>query len=291
MNSYFLIGPVTKDIIKKEGTSYQSTGGPVYYQSAVISQMGQEVMVMVTLAPKDDYLLDSFSNDVRIFPVYKNQTMEFSNYYPTDDPNQRVQSAILPKNPIEVEDLQIINLKNFDAILLSPLSPYDIPLNTVKYLYKSGKPLYIGVQGYLRHLENDNVVIRPWKKYKEFLPFFKMIFLDEVEAGVIIGENSLSLIDVAKQLSSYGPEEVIITRGDRGSIIYHSETDHTYQIPAEPTHEIVDPTGLGDTYMASYIMKRHEAISPYESGRYASKIASLKLRSRGAVDCKVFNCP
>jgi len=40
---------------------------------------------------------------------------------------------------------------------------------------------------------------------------------------------------------------------------------------------VVDPTGCGDTYMAGYICKRLTSEDFNEIGKFASKIASLKL--------------
>jgi sugar/nucleoside kinase (ribokinase family) len=284
MTSFLLLGPVTRDIIRKEGMSYESAGGPVYYQAGVLSRMGVETTAVVTLSLSDDTLLDSFPEGMQIVPLFRDETMEFENCYPTDDPNQRIQKAFLPINSIKKADLTLLDIENFDAILVSPLSPTDVPLDTFKYIYQFQVPIYLGVQGYLRHLKDDRIILKPWKDLDQFLPLVKMIFMDEVEAGVILGENHFTLEHLAHELSQHGPEEVIITRGDRGSLVYDSKTDSTYQIPADPSPDTIDPTGLGDTYMSAYIARRHEHGDPFESGNFAAKIASLKLQTRGALD-------
>jgi sugar/nucleoside kinase (ribokinase family) len=75
---------------------------------------------------------------------------------------------------------------------------------------------------------------------------------------------------------------VIITRGDRGSIVDSSGHDDTYQIPAFPSKERVDPTGLGDSYLAAYAFRRQEVSDPHECGIFASLVSSLKLENKGA---------
>uniref|UniRef100_A0A7C4NUB1 Carbohydrate kinase PfkB domain-containing protein n=1 Tax=Thermodesulfobacterium geofontis TaxID=1295609 RepID=A0A7C4NUB1_9BACT len=65
-----------------------------------------------------------------------------------------------------------------------------------------------------------------------------------------------------------------MTLGKKGSLIYAK--GEFYSIPAVVT-SVVDPTGCGDTYMAGYICKRLTSEDFNEIGKFASKIASLKL--------------
>jgi len=211
--------------------------------------------------------------------------MKFENIYPNDNPNHRIQKSQIPVNPINPPIFSDMNIKEYDAILLSPLSPYDIPLETVKYLHKQNIPIYLGAQGYLRHIKNDNVVLKPWKDYKNFLKLVNYLFLDEMEARVILGNSHDDFVEIAKILSNFGPEEVVITRGDRGVIIYSKKTvgKGIYDISAFKPEKIVDPTGLGDTFMAAYAVKKQETDDPEKCGRFASYVATLKIGQKGAL--------
>ncbi|HEY0196833.1 MAG TPA: carbohydrate kinase, partial [Methanobacterium sp.] len=213
-----IIGPLTKDRIIKEGNIFDTIGGGVYYQSAVFSGFEVENTVITTLAERDKNLMNQFKEPAQIIPVYTEETMEFENIYPDDNPNHRVQRSMVPINPIKPSVLKNLDFKPYDAILLSPLSPYDIPFKTIQYLHKQNKPIYLGVQGYLRRVENEEVVLKPWTDYKSFLKLVDFLFLDEMEARVILGNPSENCTEIAQILSSFGPEEVIITRGDRGAL-------------------------------------------------------------------------
>lgn len=280
-----IIGPVTKDRIVKIDKIFDTVGGGVYYQSAVISGFEIQNTVVTTLSKIDKNLLQNFREDVQIIPVYTEKTMEFENIYPDDNPNHRIQKSQIPVNPINPPIFSDMNIKEYDAILLSPLSPYDIPLETVKYLHKQNIPLYLGAQGYLRYIQNDNVVLKPWKDYKNFLKLVNYLFLDEMEARAILGNSHDDCVEIAKILSNFGPEEVAITRGDRGVIIYSKKTvgKGIYDIPAFKPEEIVDPTGLGDTFMAAYAVKKQETDDPAECGRFAAYVSSLKIGQKGAL--------
>lgn len=290
MPKFMIIGPLTKDRIVKKGNVCNTIGGGVYYQSAVFSGFGIENTVITTLAEKDKSLIDQFPETTQIIPTYTEKTMEFENIYPDDNPNHRIQRSSIPVNPIKPTNFKDLNFETFDALLLSPLSPYDIPLETVRYLHKQNIPIYLGAQGYLRHVDNDNVVLKPWRDYKRFLKLVDFLFLDELEARVVLGNSSDNCAEIAQVLSTFGPEEVVITRGDRGALILEKSTDsgravgkNIYDIPAFPPKEVIDPTGLGDTFMAAYAVKKLETGDPVECGRFAAYVSSLKIGQKGAL--------
>ncbi|MBI5681283.1 MAG: carbohydrate kinase [Methanobacterium sp.] len=280
MSSITLIGPVTEDIIKKDDADYKLTGGAVYYQCSVLSNLKINTNAVITISKDDIELLKSFPDDVKIIPILVDETVKFKNIYPDNNPNHRIQKACIPHNPININDISE-SIKNSDALLLGPLSPYDIPLKTIKELYKLGIPLYLGAQGYLRHLEGNKIVLKPWEDFKKFLKYIKILFIDENEAKIILGKN-IPLGLVAKKLTLFGPEEVIITLGSSGSLIYSKKLDKLYEIPSFTPKKIEDPTGLGDTYMAAYTARKLETDNPKLCGLFASAASVIKLENKGA---------
>lgn len=304
MAKIMVIGPLTRDIIVKNDSVYQSIGGAVYYQTAVLSQLEVGNTAVMTLAEKDRDLTNNFPQQTDIFPIYTSKTMEFENIYPNQDPNHRIQKANIPKNPIKPHSFPDIDFEVFNALLLCPLSPFDIPISTLEYLYQFKIPIYLGAQGYMRHMENNNVVLKPWKDYKQYLKFVKLLFIDETEARVILGVSEGDCGEIAQILSGFGPEEVIITRGNQGALIYARRSGNSdsgsnkdgigmkisdkegdgdlYDIPAFPPQKIVDPTGLGDTFMAAYAAWKLETDDPEECGIVASLVSSHKMGRKGA---------
>ena len=53
--------------------------------------------------------------------------------------------------------------------------------------------------------------------FQNFLKYIQMVFIDEVEAKGYNGQENHELNIIGRQLTLFGPEEVIITRGDRGA--------------------------------------------------------------------------
>jgi sugar/nucleoside kinase (ribokinase family) len=281
MTNLLLIGPVTKDVIRKGGTTYRNTGGAVYYQSSALVQLGAKVTAVVTLSPADRTLLNAFHPDTDVVPVWTTQTMEFENNYPDPcNPNFRTQQARIPDNPILPEQLQNLDIRAFDAIYILPLCPGDIPLRTVQYAAAFRKPVFVGAQGYLRHLHDGKVVLRAWPDFPKFAPAVGMLFVDDVEARCIQGKPCAELSDTLSLLGSSGIGEVVVTRGDRGAIIVSG--GRKYAIPAFAPDIIADPTGLGDTYMAAYTLQRLRGCGVRQAGETAAATATMKLEYKGA---------
>lgn len=285
MNRFMVLGPLTRDIIIKNNDVHRSIGGPVYYQTAVFSKLYAENTGIITLAESDADLLNDLPDNTDLFPIYTDKTYQFINIYPNTNLNHRIQKAIISKNSINPSDLFKINFNLYNALLLCPLSPYDIPLKTLKYLSKPKIPIYLGVQGYLRHIKDMRVILKPWKDFNKFLKFCNLLFLDEVEARVILGyNNNDELGKIAQEIASLGPEEVIITRGDLGALIYSKKDgkEFLYDIPTFPPEKLVDTTGLGDTFMAAYAYCKTKTENPQKCGIFASATCSLKMEDDGA---------
>lgn len=64
------------------------------------------------------------------------------------------------------------------------------------------------------------------------------------EAKALTGEQNL--IKAAKALRSFGPEMVIIKKGEHGVLFYSDKVKFSF--PAFPIDEVKDPTGAGDTF-------------------------------------------
>lgn len=276
MSSSLLIGPLTKDLIVEEDTKRFSVGGAVFYQSFIFNSFNQDYTILTTLAEKDIDLLNDFPDSSKIKAIYKNQTLFFKNDYYDNNPNHRKQSSNFSNNPILKKDLDKINLNNFDIFILNPLIKTDIPIKTIKYLKNYKKPIALAIQGFLRENHDGEINLSPNNNLSEILSNIDTVFLDNIEAQIIF-KNKLSFKEILYKLSEYGPNEVIITFGDIGSIIYSKKIDEYYRIPSYVPNIIRNPTGAGDTYMASYIIKRFENSNIEECGKFASMTASIKI--------------
>ena len=90
------------------------------------------------------------------------------------------------------------------------------------------------------------------------------IFLDEDEANIIGVDHDV--------------DEIVITNRSRGSRII---SDVEIRIEPVKCENVVDTTGCGDTFMASYITQKLLLKSSEIAGNFASKIASEKIENFG----------
>ena len=76
------------------------------------------------------------------------------------------------------------------------------------------------------------------------LPRVDVLILNDSEARLLTGESNL--VRAAETILRYGPERVIVKKGEHGAI---SITESSYfNAPAYPITQVTDPTGAGDSF-------------------------------------------
>ena len=76
------------------------------------------------------------------------------------------------------------------------------------------------------------------------LPRVDVLILNDSEARLLTGESNL--VRAAETILRYGPERVIVKKGEHGAI---SITESSYfNAPAYPLVQVTDPTGAGDSF-------------------------------------------
>lgn len=278
-NKILTIGPVTKDIIKIHDNTYTQIGGASYYQIWTLHQLKKEVTAIITIGQDDYEMLKEFPDTTQVKPIIKKQTMQYTNIY--NKKMERIQKAILPSNTITPQDIENtkINLSEYKTALISPLSKDDIPPETIEYLKNKNLTIVLSIQGYLRTTDTkNNVISRKWENKEQYLKNTDIIALDENEIKKAFNIKEITNEKIQKIIRKYNLNTIIITKAEKGSDIYtHNNKTH---IPAIKTDKQIDPTGLGDTYIATYISKINKN-NIYEAGLYASITAKFKLEQKG----------
>jgi len=89
-------------------------------------------------------------------------------------------------------------------------------------------------------------------KRKALLRILKMVNIyvaNDQEARDLSGE--VNLISAAKRLHSFGPEIVLIKKGEHGVFLYSDQL--IFSLPAYPIDNVIDPTGAGDTFAGGFM--------------------------------------
>ncbi|MDO5850857.1 MAG: PfkB family carbohydrate kinase [Methanobacteriaceae archaeon] len=276
------IGPITKDINIINNKKEKQIGGAIYYQTQTLTQLQKPTTAIITLNKKNQKLLEKLPKTTDIKQINTPETLKFINTYTN---NTRTQKTNLTKNPITVEKIKEtkINLTNYDTALLSPLTPYDIPIETIKYIKKHDITTILGAQGYIRNINKQNQVKKiPWKNYEKYLKYTDILFLDENEIKIALNIPDIKHDTIKEIINKNNLKEIIITKAKKGSEI-HTKTKQI-NIPSIPTKNPQNPTGLGDTYMAAYIYKKQYTKDPYICGLFAAITATYKLETNGILN-------
>lgn len=273
-----IIGHVTRDIIRIRNVERKNPGGTAYYTSLPLQRLGLNVAVITKLAVENQTSLlnELKQSGITIFCGESPETTSFENIYRDETRSDRVQKV---QNIAESFSLRDIDPVSAPVFHLGPLTKEDIPLKLLEELSKRDVLISLDGQGFIRHIKNEMVREYDWEEKQKGLAFVDILKANINEARILSGEDNAE--QAASQLAEYGPKEVIVTHGNKGSVIYSNK--QIYRIPAFPPRKLVDPTGCGDTYVAGYLYQRLKSSDLDKIGRFAAKLATLKLETFGSL--------
>ncbi|HOP49776.1 MAG TPA: PfkB family carbohydrate kinase [Ignavibacteriales bacterium] len=82
----------------------------------------------------------------------------------------------------------------------------------------------------------------------KILPRIDVLIINDSEARLLA--NEFNLIKAAKKILTYGPNYLVIKRGEHGASLF--SRDQIFVAPAFPVENLVDPTGAGDTFAGGF---------------------------------------
>lgn len=267
------VGHITKDIIKTRTEEKIMPGGTGYYCSMALKSIGAKTALITKIGESDKGLLDDLAKGkFPFFAKHSRKTTVFENFY-GHHIEKREQKVRAVADPFTLEDVSSIHSKHYH---IGPLTKCDIPIAVLEQIAKMGT-LSLDVQGCLRKIESAAVTLADWEEKERGRPFVNILKADENEARILTGKDEAK--EAAIDISAYDVNEVIITLGSRGSMIYTK--GHFHSIPAFSPRRCTDVTGCGDTYMAGYLYKRARSAGVKKAGLFAAAMATLKLERFG----------
>ena len=268
------IGHITLDKIVTPLFTKHMPGGTAYYFANALHKFDHSNFKLVTsLGESEMGTVDGLRNlglDVDVIPSRK--TVYFENKY-GEDTNDRTQRVLEVADPFTVEKLKDIQGRIFH---LGTLTADDFDLDAIRFLASRGK-VSVDIQGYLRKVVDHNVVQVDYDLKREAMPYFSILKANEKEMEALTGSSNPR--EAAEILAGWGCPEVLLTLGDKGSLIYVN--GEFIEIPAIPTRNVIDATGCGDTYMAGYLYLRSLGASYYDAGVFAAAMCTIKIEHSG----------
>ena len=274
------IGSVTKDIVIIGDDEYNQIGGAVYYQFSTFDKLKIDHDSIILIGKDELEMMGHLNDKKNIHKIITEKSMQYTNIY--QDDNTRQQKAYFPKDKIRIQDIERldINLNEYSKVILSPLSPYEIDENLIRYFKKSDIETILLIQGFIRKLDkNDNVINTRWDCYQKYLKYTDIISCDAEEFQKAF-DISINRDNMKKFILENSLKIVIITQASNGSTIYTE--NEAIKIPVIKTPHEVDPTGLGDTYLSAFIAKKDES-TLFNAGLYAAVCAKNKLENKGTL--------
>jgi sugar/nucleoside kinase (ribokinase family) len=273
-----IVGHVTHDHYEEGFVA----GGCAYYGARVLSRLSGSFHLLTAVG--EDFVCDDALEGIDATVHRGGRTTVFANYYPDDGPRiqlldavgMTLEPAMAPQGWLEA-----------DLIHLAPVIG-EMDLQAWKGAKKGGL-LAINVQGWIKRagplfdaslLEQTQrrgvtgtthrVVQQPWTITREELSGVDIACLSEED---LIGQG-----DLLERLIDAVPI-VALTFGARGSRVYVN--GQPSDVGIEPAH-VVDPTGAGDVYAATFAHGIATGRDPIEAARQAAKMAAVVISDIGA---------
>ena len=166
-----------------------------------------------------------------------------------------------------------------DWILIGPILR-EIDLEYLKKIKQTTKAkIFVDPQGLLRFHSEGSIDHSKTDEIEEIASLSDVFKPNELECRVLTGIDPREDFETpARMMHSWGAGIVIITLAEKGSIIF--DGSDFYRIPAYQT-EVIDSTGAGDTYAAGILYALTHGYELFESGCFASCVASVKIEHCG----------
>ena len=268
------VGHITLDKVVTPKNTVHMHGGTSFYFSHAIKHFEDIDYTLVTALAESEMqaVEDLRAEGIDISVMPSKYSVYFENIYGENQDNRK-QRVLAKADPFTVDYLKNIDSKIFH---LGSLLADDFSLDVVKYLSTKGL-VSVDSQGYLREVRDQNVFAVDWPEKQEVLKHVHFLKANEHEMEVLTGFADSE--NAGKVIHSWGVQEVLLTFGSMGSVIFDGKTYH--QIPAYIPKEVVNATGAGDTYMAGYLYMRAKGADIEEAGRFAAAMTTLKIEGIG----------
>jgi sugar/nucleoside kinase (ribokinase family) len=119
-----------------------------------------------------------------------------------------------------------------------------------------------------------------WRDLRLVLQGVTIFQPSEEELRALFWGETNDLWEMARRVSEFGPQIIVVKRGSHGQLVYDVPGNHRYEIPAYPSR-LVDPTGAGDAFCGGFLAGFQKTNDPLQSALYGSVSASLKIEGSG----------
>lgn len=268
-----IFGNYTKDtIITTSGTRYLDGGG-FNYGAHAARMLGLNVAAVTRLNKEDIRVVQKLQSiGVDVYPFYTPSSTHMVLEYPTSDPDDRILRSPVSAGAFTQDQFYDFEAK---AFLINGSIRGEIPFEVVEYLKTKNALLVADLQGFIRIVSNDNILIHaPWPEKEKYLELFDVLKTDAVEAESLTGETDI--YKAAEKIAGWGPKEVVLTHREGILVLVNGE----FLEAKFHNKSLVGRSGRGDTCIASYMAKRLTE-PPDVAIIWSAAVTSLKMEREG----------
>jgi sugar/nucleoside kinase (ribokinase family) len=149
--------------------------------------------------------------------------------------------------------LPVDNLNRFDGILINMISGYDISLAQLQLLRKNYDGLiYFDVHTFSRGI--DKSFKRNFRRIENFNKWAECIdILQANESELLTLSDKKDEVRIIEELFSFGVQQVIITRAEKGATVFFRENDRLKKYHKDALQvSLINKVGCGDVFGAVY---------------------------------------
>lgn len=249
--NFLIIGHSVVDKIIDKGIVSIKPGGIFY-----------SVLSLFTQIDEGDKLFLCSAIDVKSEPLFKEiydrvdkKYLQFVNSIPEVEliiektGERKEKYSIITENLI----LPAVDLNQFNGILINMITGYDISLTQLQQIRKNFSGLiYFDVhtlsRGVDKDLKRNFMLIENFNKWAECIDI-----LQANERELLTLSNKNIEADIIEELLSAGIKQIIITRAEKGSIVYLKEYNITKKYHEDAAQvTLVNKVGCGDVFGAVY---------------------------------------
>lgn len=290
-----VIGTIMLDeIFPYEGERRESFGGILYNVLAFAHLLGPQDQICPICYVGKEYRAQIIEEHFREFPNIDPSGIRVSpggqdrNTLRYVSPEVREEKMTLGTPVIRFEDVR--PFLDADLILINFINSKDTDLETIQAVQQESKGLAaMDIHNATRHLTSEgNLVLREggFAQGLDLAAQVNVVQINEEELGAVTQakiRTAEEAMEGAKKVLEAGPNYVVVTLGSAGACLVYRKDDQAYgmRVPAFTPEKMVDPTGCGDSFGATFLTGIVRGESPLLCAIRASVVAGLNCEVAG----------
>lgn len=269
MKKVSVLGPIPRDhIVNHHGETFKRYGAALHTSVVLSRLLGNEGVVhQVSHIQKVDVnpiknILAPFSNiNTSAISAEKNQGDVVSLRFVDQNKRLEKQTGFMP--PIVPSDLE--GLMDSDAFVCVPITDYEVPLETLKYIKEHSNGLVVfDAHGPTTALSSHgDRILKFWADRDLWFPYIDVLKMNLEESRASWYKTEYTLEELAverlgeEHLDGFGAyciekgiKLLVVTLDENGAVLYYNENGKVRKelVPPLKVDKVVDTTGCGDSF-------------------------------------------